>query len=110
MMATTYSFLTLILCLLTGGGNDLLDYVPTEAYWKEKGVAASVEAMLKELPEHAGEDVQALIADLGSADAETRDKAALRIREVGRSAAMAPLAEAAESPDAEVRRRARVLL
>jgi hypothetical protein len=110
MMATTYSFLTLILCLLNGGGNDLLDYLPTEPFWKEKQVAVSVERMVKELAEHAGEDVKPLIEDLGSPDAETRDKAALRIREIGGAGSIAPLAEAAESPDAEVRRRARTLL
>jgi HEAT repeat protein len=110
MMATFYSFVTLILCLLTGGGNELLDYLPTEAYWNEKKVEVSVEAMAGELADKPGEDVTALIAELGSPDAATRDAAVLKIREVGGVAALPALTEAAESPDAEIRKRARGLL
>ena len=110
MMATFYSFLVLALSLMTGGGNDLLDYVPADAYWDAKDVEVSLETMLAELDPKAGEDVTALIKDLGSPDAETRDKAAVRIREVGGAAAIKPLTEAADAPDAEVRRRARTLL
>ena len=109
-MAVAYSFLTLTLCLLTGGGNDLLDYLPTEAYWNAKKVQVSVEAMAAELANKPGEDVTALIAELGSPDAATRDAAAVKIREKGGISALPALAEAAESPDAEVRRRARGLL
>jgi hypothetical protein len=110
MMATAYSFLTLILCLLTGGGNDLLDYLPTEAYWNEKGVTVSVEAMIAELAEKPGGDITPFIADLGSPDAATRDEATNKIREKGGVHALSALKEAAESPDAEVRKRARGLL
>jgi hypothetical protein len=107
-MATLYSFLTLVLCLLTGGGNDLLDYLPTEAYWAHKQVTISVETMTAQLAPPAGHDVAALIEDLGSADAATRDEAAAKLREVG-PAALPQLREATESPDAEIRRRARTL-
>lgn len=107
-MATLYSFLTLILCLLTGGSNDLLDYLPTEAYWAHKQVAISVETMRAQLAQPGGQDISELLADLGSSDAETRDRAALKIREVG-PGALGQLQEASESPDAEVRRRARTL-
>ena len=109
MMAVFYSYVTLTLCLLTGGGNDLLDYLPTEAYWAEKQVGVSVEAMVAELADKPGQDVAALIAELGSPDAATRDEAVLKIREIGGVEALPALAEAAESPDAEVRRRARGL-
>jgi hypothetical protein len=111
-MATLYSFLTLILCLLTGGGNDLLDYLPTEAYWANKQVQPiSVETMTEQLTRFAGTpdaEVAALIVDLGSPDAPTRDAAALKLREAG-PGALPQLREASESPDAEVRRRARSL-
>jgi hypothetical protein len=107
-MATLYSFLTLVLCLLTGGGNDLLDYLPTEAYWAHKQVNISLETMTEQLAQPAVQDVAALVADLGSPDAAARDAAALKLREIG-PAALPQLREAAESPDAEVRRRARAL-
>ena len=109
MMATTYSYLSLLLCLLTGGGNDLLDYALSDAFWREKKVEVSFDAMVAELADKAGPDVAALIPDLGSPNAEKRDKALLTIREAGGAATKA-LTEAADSPDAEVRRRARTLL
>lgn len=110
MMATFYAFLSVILCLLNGGGNDLLDYLPSDAYWHEKQIDVSLERMLKELDAKPGQDVAKLINDLGSPDAETRDKAAVEIRKVGGAAAIKPLSEASDSPDAEVRRRAKTLL
>ncbi len=109
MMAVTYSFLTLILCLLTGGGNDLLDYLPTEAYWREKKIEVSLDTMVAELAPRPTADVAALIPQLGSPDAPTRDNAAAKIREAGPGAIKA-LTEAAVSPDAELRRRARTVL
>jgi hypothetical protein len=110
-MAEFYSYLTMILCLLTGGGNDLLDYLPTESFWAQKNVAVSVEAMVKELMPRPSADVTKLIADLGAPDAATRDAAAQRIREIGGGgAATKALTEAADSPNAEVRGRARTLL
>lgn len=39
----------LMLLLSRGGGNDLLDYMPTDAYWRIKGVAVTVERMVAEL-------------------------------------------------------------
>src|SRR5262245_17036534 len=96
-----YSYLALALCLLNVGSNDLLDYLPTEAYWQEKKVAVSVETMAAELATKPGGDVKALIADLGSPDAATRDAAVEKIREVGGVSALPALTEAAESPDAE---------
>src|SRR5262245_31879561 len=111
MSAVVYSFVAFVLSLITGGANDLLDYLPSDAYWAQKDVQVSVEAMIRELAEKpAGQDVAKLIADLGSPDAETRDKAALQIREGGTRATFAALLEAGESPDAEIRRRARMLM
>lgn len=107
-MAMLYSFLTLVLCLLTGGGNDLLDYLPTEAYWAHKRVDISVETMAAQLARPGEQDVSGLIAELGSPDAAARDEAALKLREIG-PPALPQLREASESPDTEVRRRARSL-
>src|SRR3954447_24325991 len=83
MMAVTYSFLTLLLCLLTGGGNDLLDYLPTESYWREKKVEVTVDQMIAQLAEKPGQDVSALVKDLGSPDAAKRDDASMKLRSVG---------------------------
>jgi hypothetical protein len=107
-MATAYSFLTLILCLLAGGGNDLLDYLPSEAYWAEKGVTVSVESMIAQLGAPAEQDVAELVAELGSPDPAARDEAAAKILAAG-PGALAQVQAAADSPDAEVRRRARTL-
>src|SRR4051812_3964169 len=101
VMAEAYSFLTLLLCLLTGGGNDLLDYLPTESYWREKKVEVSVAQMVAQLAEKPAADVAALVKDLGSPDAATRDDAAAKIRAAGTSA-MKPLQDAAQSPDVEL--------
>src|SRR3954447_26459584 len=88
MMAVTYSFITLLLCLVTGGGNDLLDYLPTEAYWREKKGDVSLDKMIAELAEQPAHDVGALIKDLGSPDAVARDAAAMKIRDIGGAAAI----------------------
>ena len=39
----------LMLLLSRGGGNDLLDYMPADAYWRIKGVTVTVERMVAEL-------------------------------------------------------------
>jgi hypothetical protein len=78
--------LTLLLCLLTGGGNDLIDYLPTESYWREKKIEVTVDQMVAQLADKPGQDVTALLKDLASPDAAKRDDAAMKLRAVGPSA------------------------
>ena len=59
-------FPLLLLNLLTGGGNDLLDYLPTDAYWRQKSVSVSVDTMMAELkPAAPAGDISKLIEELG---------------------------------------------
>jgi hypothetical protein len=109
MMAEAYSLLSLLLCLLTGGGNDLLDYLPTESYWHEKKVEVTVDQMIAQLADKPGQDVTALVKDLASPDAAKRDDAAMKLRAVGPSA-IKSLQDASQSPDVELRRGARTVL
>ena len=43
------SWSMLLLALLNGGGNDLLDYLSVKAYWQAKSVAITTEGMVTEL-------------------------------------------------------------
>ena len=45
-MAATPSFMMILLALLGGGGNDLLDFIPTQNYWQMRGVVLTAEAMI----------------------------------------------------------------
>ena len=65
----------LIAVLAGGGGNDLLDYMQTKAYWQIKGVAVTAEAMQVELTPPTARQIEALVADL-TGDDETKRKAA----------------------------------
>ena len=81
-------------------GNHLLDYASTDAYWKAKGVAVSVDAMLAEIKMAPAEDVGALVKDLGSADPQVRELATRKLLAKG-PAVLPQLQEAAKSPDPE---------
>ncbi|MBM4041928.1 MAG: hypothetical protein FJ290_25820 [Planctomycetes bacterium] len=48
-MAMPSWMMVLMVLLSRGGGNDLLDYMPTDAYWRVKGVAITVERMAAQL-------------------------------------------------------------
>lgn len=103
-------FMELLLVLLSGGtGNDLLDYMPTQAYWSTKGVEVTVAHMAKELRAAPGGDATKLAGDLGADSHKTREAAMQGLRAMG-DAATAALKKAAESEDPEVRTRARQLL
>ena len=105
-----HSFLGVLMAVLMGGGgNDLLDYLPTDAYWKAKGVTVTVERLTGELATAEPADVPALIRDLGAKDFQAREAATRKLAALGPAAAPA-LKEAAESDDPEVRTRARNLL
>lgn len=109
MSTSAISLLALLVALLGGGGNDLLDYLPTESYWRAKGVTISVEAMLAELKPVADQDISAHVAALGSPDPAVRATAEQQIRAVG-AAGLQQLQQAAAAPSAEVAGRAKALL
>jgi hypothetical protein len=103
------TFLTLLAFLMGGGGSDLLDYVSPDAYWTEKQITVSVEAMAGELKPAAKADVSTLIEDLNSADPEARQKAGIKITETG-PAALPALREALQSPSPQIVLTARSLI
>jgi len=106
-----FGMMELLMALLSGGGwgNDLLDYLPTSAYWKAKGVAVSVERMVPELAASEPGDLAPLIRDLGAQQYETREAATAKLRAAG-PVAIPALRKAAEADDPEVRARAREIL
>ncbi len=94
---------------LTGGGNELLDYLSTDAYWKSKDVVVSVATMRNALLPPAAVDVTRAIADLGSEKLETRERATQALRDANPSI-LPELVKAAQSPDSEVAQRAAAVL
>jgi len=107
-MGTSMSVFSLLFALLSGGANDLLDFVSTDAYWKAKGVTVSVEQLTNELKSPVGADVTELIKTLGSGSYPQREEAAKKIIAVG-APALPSLEKAADDPDAEIANRVRNL-
>jgi hypothetical protein len=95
--------------MASGGGNELLDYVPTDSYWKVKGVTVSPEAMLKELEPAKAADVSKPLAELASEFMSTREAAAKQIRAAGPGAAE-QLEKAAKAAEGEMKGRIEKLL
>src|SRR5439155_26161916 len=111
MAISDLSLVTLLTFLLGGvGGSGLLDYVPVEAYWEAKQVVVTPDVLLAELkPAAEPGDLGDLIAQLGAADADSREYAAAKVRALGTSA-LPTLRKEAESDDIEIARRARSLI
>jgi hypothetical protein len=109
MALSEFSLVTLITFLLGAGGGDLLDYVPTDAYWKAKEVTVTVDALTKDLHPTPLAEVADLIAQLDSPDAAVRDAAAAKIRAAGPGAIPA-LQEETQSEIIETSRRAKALI
>ncbi len=110
-MGMGFGMMELLMLLLSGGGwgNDLLDYLPTSAYWKARGVEITVERMTAELAVAEPADLAQLIRDLGAEKHEVREAASAKLRALG-PVAIPALKKAAEADDPEVRTRARELL
>jgi hypothetical protein len=111
-MATTgFGAIALFMMLLSGGANDLLDFVSTDYYWKNKGVPhVTAQQLIDELkPAAAGPDVAKLVVTLASDSFEEREKAAAAILKHG-PAVIPQLEAAAATPDLEVANRAKVLI
>jgi hypothetical protein len=102
MMAGSASVLMFLLTLIGGGGgNHLLDYASSEAFWKSKGVAVNVQTMASELKTSDAQDISQLIAQLASPDGNVRAGASKKIVQMG-EAVLPQLEKAAETPDPEV--------
>lgn len=86
-MLDLLSILQLILFASAGGGgNDLLDYLPGDAYWDAKDIVVSPETMLRELqPVKTPSPAQlaALVNDVGSDDHARAGAAREALRQIG---------------------------
>jgi hypothetical protein len=105
MAVGNFSFISVLFALVSGGANDALDFVSTEAYWKTKTVAVSVEAMAAELKPVPAADVGEHVRKLGSDNDAVRQEASRKILAVG-PAALPDLEKAADDPDVETASRA----
>src|SRR5258707_11345895 len=101
MAVGSFGVLSLLVALLSGGANDLLDFVSTDAYWKAKGVTVSVEQLIAELKSPDGADVSDLIKNLGSSNYAKREEAAKNILARG-PGAVPSLEKFSDDPDAEI--------
>jgi hypothetical protein len=108
-MGASYSIFTLLFALLSGGASDILDLVPSDAYWKAKNVTVTVDQLIGELKTAAGADLAPLIAKLGSGNYAQREEAAKKIIEQG-PPAIAQLEKSYDDPDPEVANRAKSLV
>jgi hypothetical protein len=109
-MATAgMSVFSILFALLSGGANDLLDFVSSDAYWKTKAVTVSVEQLTSELKTDAGADISELIKTLGSGNYPQREEAARKIIAQG-AAALPGLEKAGDDADPEIANRAKVLV
>lgn len=111
MASASYGLISLAMALALpmGGGNDLLDFAPTEVYWKTKGVYVTVDAMVNELQLEKPQDISAWIGQLGHDEFRVRQAASRKILDQGPSIA-GQLDKATGSDDEEIADRARQLL
>lgn len=72
-----------LLMFLVGGGNDLLDYLPPDAYWQAKHVQVTRNAMTAELAAAPAEDASKLIDDLSNPDPQARNAAVKKLSAMG---------------------------
>jgi hypothetical protein len=109
MAVGSFGIFSILFALLSGGANDLLDFVSSDAYWKAKAVTVSMEQLASELKTPAGADVAELIKTLGAGDYAQREEAARKIIAQG-PAALQGLEKAADDPDAEISNRVKNLI
>lgn len=96
--------------LLAMGGGDLLNQIPVQDYWQQRGISSNYDTMLNFLDEKTEPvDATALIRQLGDVDYQVRDKAAGQLEALGRRVEK-QLQQATEASDPEVRFRAKELL
>lgn len=86
-MMSIFPVLLMVLSLsITGSGRDMLDYMGTDVYWKQKSVTVTPENMLAELGTGKGEtvgDISPLIKQLGDENYKARKDAFAKIKALG---------------------------
>ncbi len=93
-----------------GGGNELLSYVTTEAYWQHRGVKVmDVQSLQPRLSDPAEADISRQLENLGSSMARVREAAGQEILAKG-NAALPQLEKAARGSNADVAARAQELI
>ncbi|MGN6370203.1 MAG: HEAT repeat domain-containing protein [Phycisphaerae bacterium] len=77
-------FLVALIILLNGARSDLLDAIPTGAYWRAKGITVTLEQLERDAgPEERVGAVDALIESLGSPEFKKRAEAREKLAEMG---------------------------
>lgn len=94
---------TILCCLMFfniggSGGNHLLDYVPSDYYWKSKNIEMTADTMLLQLQPPPPQDVSGLIATLASDNPDERAVAARQLQAIG-GPALPQLQTASQSDD-----------
>lgn len=105
MESNPFGAMLVLLASLLSGGGDLLDAVPTDAYWARRGVEVTVDRMIDQLaPGAKSVDQDALL--LRGDDPVLREQAALRLVDVGPAAIekVRPLTESKDPPTADAAR------
>ena len=101
--------LLMFLGSLFGGGNDLLDYLPADAFWKAKSIPATVQRMEDEAQPIKPDAPANLIKALREAGGEDRDRLTQALTDLG-SAARPDLERLSKSGDPDLEQRARLCL
>jgi hypothetical protein len=103
VMGYGIEFLVALIILLNGARTDLLDAIPTGAYWKAKGVTVTVEQLERDAgPDERVGAIDELVGELGAAEFKARVRAKEKL--VGMGAEILPqLQGAMESKNPEVR-------
>jgi hypothetical protein len=109
MAASGASLFALIVALFSGGAGDLLDVVPTDAYWRTRNVPVAVDRLLVELRPTDEAELPKLIATLGNGSYAEREAAARAVLAAG-PAAIPALEKSTDDPDAEIANRTKTLV
>lgn len=95
--------------LLSSGGNDLMGYLPTDAYWQQRGVTVSPQALISIVKTEKPSDITGLMQDLGSPEFAKRQAAQEKILAMG-PAALPQIAPKVNDADPEVAERAKAIV
>ena len=93
--------IAILMVLLGGSAGDLLDYVPSTAFWKSQGLEVTTVKLLGELKTAEAGDASKLIKQLGATQQADREQAQRKLEAMG-PGVLPQLRKAAKSPDAEV--------
>ena len=108
MVAMSGSWFILMFALLGQGGNHLLDYAGTNAYWQTQKITPDVQNMSAILKKGDAADLTPLLIELGSPDFKVREAATEKLRTAG-DRALPVLAQGAQMQDPEIASRCRTL-